>query len=311
MQGGSLAIGAASIMAGVTILGITDNLVRFVAEEAGLWQFHLTRSAFALPLLLAGVLAFGLALRPRRPARVAARTAAHASAMLLYFGALPVLPVAQVAACLFTAPIWVLVFGRLLFGQPIGPWRLLAVVLGFLGVLVMLRPDPATFSPVLLMPLAAGALYGLGNLLTRHWCADEPVAVLVGGFFLALAAASLIALGLIALLRPSVEAAPFLLTGWRAPGAPFLFWTAIQAAGTVLAIGLIYHGYQSGETGGLAVFEYAFLPVAALTAWLLWEEALDPAGMAGIGLIVAAGLVVTWRSVQADAQARPAGSGRG
>ena len=47
----------------------------------------------------------------------------------------------------------------------------------------MLRPDPANLSLVTLMPVAAGALYGLSNLLTREWCADEPVGALLAGFF--------------------------------------------------------------------------------------------------------------------------------
>ena len=59
----------------------------------------------------------------------------------------------------------------------------------------MLRPDPANLSLVTLMPVAAGALYGLSNLLTREWCADEPVGALLAGFFGAMGLAGAAALG--------------------------------------------------------------------------------------------------------------------
>ena len=125
--------------------------------------------------------------------------------MLLYFGSLPMMPIAQVGAALFTAPIWVLIFAAVLFGRPIGPRRLVAVGLGFAGVLVMLRPDPANLSLVTLMPVAAGALYGLANLLTREWCAEEPVGALLAGFFGAMGLAGALALALLAVAPLPVQ----------------------------------------------------------------------------------------------------------
>jgi drug/metabolite transporter (DMT)-like permease len=293
--GTGLGFGAAMIVAGMAVIGFTDNFVRVIAEDAGLWQFHLVRSAMALPLLALAAAAFGMALRPRRPGAVAVRSAVNAVAMLLYFGSLPMMPIAQVGAALFTAPIWVLVLAAAFFGRPIGPRRMLAVGLGFAGVLVMLRPDPANLTLVTLMPVAAGALYGLTNLLTREWCADEPVGALLFGFFAAMGLAGALALGLIALAPPPAawaEAAPFLTAGWAPSTARFLFWSFVQAAGSLVAVGMIVKGYQSGETSFLAVFEYFFLVSVTFWAWLIWGERLDAPTAAGIGLIVAAGLAI-------------------
>ena len=85
------------------IIGFTDNFVRVIADEAGLWQFHATRSVMAVSLLAAVAVPLGLRLRPVSWRAVAARSAIHGAAMLIYFGALAFLPVAQVAAGLFTA----------------------------------------------------------------------------------------------------------------------------------------------------------------------------------------------------------------
>lgn len=290
-----VALGAALILGGMAVLGVTDNLVRMISDEAGLWQFHLLRSAMVLPLLGLAAAAFGLALRPRRLGAVAVRSGVQTCAMLLYFGALPMMPIAQVGAALFTAPIWVLIFSAALFGRRIGPRQALAVALGFLGVLAMLRPDPANLSAVTLMPVAAGALYGLSNLLTREWCAEEPLGALLAGFFGGLAIASAAALVLLGLVEPPEiwrAAAPFLTAPWRAPSGGVLAWVFVQAAGSLVAVGMIARGYQSGETGSLAVFEYSFLLTASFWAWILWGEALKPVDFLGIAMIVAAGAII-------------------
>jgi drug/metabolite transporter (DMT)-like permease len=302
------AFGAALILAGMALLGFTDNFVRLIADDAGLWQFHLLRSAMALPLLGLAAFALGLALRPRRPGAVAVRSGVQTLAMLLYFGALPMMPIAQVGAGLFTAPLWILLFAALLFGRRIGPRRLAAVGLGFAGVLLMLRPDPSNLELATVMPVAAGALYGLSNLLTREWCADEPVGALLASFFGGLALASAAVLALLALVAAPeawVEAAPFLVAPWRAPTADLLLWTFVQAAGALLAVGLVARGYQSGETSALAVFEYAFLVSASFWAWALWGETLAPLDFLGVAMIIGSGLIVALTPGPAEALARP------
>ncbi len=305
----STAFGAAMILGGMAVLGIVDNFVRLITDAAGLWQFHLMRSAMALPMLALAAAALGLGLRPRRFGPVAARSAAQTLAMLLYFGALPMMPIAQAAAALFTAPIWVLLFAAAAFGHRIGPRRALAVALGFAGVLVMLRPDPSNLSPLVLMPVAAGALYGLSNLLTREWCADEPVGALLATFFGGLALAGAAALALLeAAPAPAawVEAAPFLTAPWRAPTTGLVFWVFVQAAGALLAVGLLARGYQSGDTAALAVFEYSYLLTASFWAWVLWGEALAPVDFAGIAMIAAAGTIIA--AVGSRPVGAPAGS---
>jgi drug/metabolite transporter (DMT)-like permease len=145
------------------------------------------------------------------------------------------------------------------------------------------------------MPLAAGALYGLSNLLTREWCSEEPVGALLLGFFGAMGLAGALALALLALAPPGAgteAAAPFLTAGWAAPTGRFLFWSFVQAAGSLVAVGMIAKGYQSGETSVLAVFEFFFLASVSFWAWAIWGEALDAPSVLGIALIVAAGLVI-------------------
>jgi drug/metabolite transporter (DMT)-like permease len=296
----------ALILAGVALLGFTDNLVRLFAAEAGLWQFHLLRSAMALPLLVLAACAFGLPLRPRRWGPLAARSLAQAAAMLLYFGSLPFVPIAQAAAALFTAPLFVLIFAAGLFGHRIGPWQLAAVALGFAGILVLLRPEPANIDALTFVPVAAGALYGLSNLLTREWCADEPVAALLAGFFLALGLAGAAGAVLLAALPAQIlPGAEFLTRPWTpALSLPALGVLLVQAAGSLVAVGCIARGYQTGETSQLTVFEYFFLVSASFWAWVIWGEALHGPDYLGIAMIFASGAMVAGARGDASPPAR-------
>lgn len=291
---------AAAAMIGVyaLVIGYTDNMVRVIAEDAGLWQFHAIRTAMVLCLVALIAVPLGLRLRPRNLAAVVGRSVLHGSALMVYFGSLAFLPVAQVAAGLFSAPIFVLVISRFAFGERIGPWRIGAVAVGFLGIVLVLMPgSQAPIGAASLMPVAAGALYALGNIATRRWCRRESAETLVLGFFIALGLLGLVGLAVLALLPPAgiPGTAGFLTRGWVTPTSEFWIWTFVQAAGSLIGVTAMIRGYQLAEASRVAIFEYSVLPAAALWGWIIWGEVLGAGAFVGMALIFAAGAVIALR----------------
>lgn len=287
------ALGAVLIYA--CVIAFTDNYVRVIARDAGLWQFHATRTAMAFAILALVAIPLGLNLRPRRPGAVLARSAIHGVAMVIYFGALAFLPVAQVAAGLFTAPIFVLLIQRFRYGQTIHGLQILAVVVGFLGVVLVLGPEAmsgATFAA--LLPVIAGALYAMGNIATREWCAGESAETVVAGFFGMLGLFGLLGMAALWLLPMAVPegAAGFLQRGPVWPTGEFLWWTFVQAAGSLLGVGMVVKAYQIAEASRVSVFEYIILPASAAWGLVLWDERLTWVAMAGMGLIALAGVLI-------------------
>jgi drug/metabolite transporter (DMT)-like permease len=290
---------AALVLGYAVIIGFTDNYVRVVAEEGGLWQFHASRSALAWTILLALAVPMGLRLRPRNLRAVVARSVIHGAAMLIYFGALAFLPVALVAAGLFTAPIFVLLISGFAFGHHIGPVRIAAVAVGFVGVVMVLGPQAlggASLAAVL--PVAAGALYALGNVATREWCAEETAETLLGGFFLALGVLGAIGMAVLSVWPLDVPEGPagFVMRGPVWPSGTFLFWTFVQAAGSLLGVGMMIRAYQLADAGRVSVFEYVILPASAGWSWLIWGETLTPLAIAGMVLIAVAGMMIALRA---------------
>lgn len=289
---------AVAILSYATIIGFTDNYVRVIAADAGLWQFHATRSVMALAILAALAAPFGLRLKPHRWRPVLARSLIHGCAMLIYFGCLAFLPVAEVAAGLFTAPIFVLLISRFAFGHPVGPFRIAAVALGFLGVIFVLGPAAGEeVGPATVLPVAAGALYALGNIATREWCAGESAETLLAGFFATLGVFGMIGMALLALWPVAVPAGAegFVLRGWAPFTGPFLFWTFVQAAGSLLGVGLMIHAYQIADASRVAIFEYVILPASALWSFLIWGEVISLRAGLGMALIFLAGLIIVLR----------------
>lgn len=286
---------AAAMMVGCALLiGFTDNGVRVIAESAGLWQFHATRSVMAA-VMLAGAAAFGLRLRPRNWRAVVARSGLHGVAMLMYFSALGFLSVAQVAAGIFSAPIFVLLINRFAFGQRITGLQAGAVALGFAGVVMVLGPAVLEgASLAALIPVLAGAFYALANIATRVWCADEAPGTLLAGFFAALGLFGAIGMAVLtAFPLPVLPGADgWVLRGPAVPDAGFWIWTFIQAAGSLLGVGLMIRAYQLAETAKVAVFEYAVLPAAALWTWIIWGQGVGWSALLGMAAIAAAGTII-------------------
>ncbi len=293
--------GAAMIVGGMMMIGFIDNFVQVFADHAGLWQFHFLRSAIAVPTIFLVAWLLRLRLRPISWRGAMLRTMLIAASMLLYFGSLPMAPIAQVGAGLFTSPIWVLIFSALFFRTPIGPRRILAVAVGFSGAMLILRPWETGFTIWAVIPIIAGALYALAMIATRRFCADEPTLGLNLLFFCTLGVAGLAGISVLQIApQPGLAAdTGFIFQGWVWP-IPLEAWglLAMQAFGSIICVLMLTKGYQSAETSSVILFEYTFLISASVTAWMIFGETLDQLTLAGMMLIVGAGAFIAMRSAK-------------
>lgn len=286
--------GAALMVAGMAVIGLIDNYVKLIAQEAGLWQFHLFRSLIACAVMLGLAPVMGWRLRPRRWRAVVLRSALGAVSMAVYFGALAVLPIAQVGAGLFMAPIFVMLISVAVLGQRIGLVRGVAALVGFAGVLLVLQPDLSALQLATVLPMGAGVTWALTALVTRHLCEGESTLTLLFGFFVALGVLG--AAGLAGTWLGFGDGTSFSGRGWVAPTGAFWFWTTVQALGSMVAVGMLTRAYQVGETVYVAPFEYSFLAFAGFWGFVLYGETLGAWALAGIALIAGAGAVIAMRS---------------
>lgn len=292
-------------LSAMLLFGLIDNFMRLAAETGGLWQFHFLRSIIALGVLaiVAGVTK--TTLRPNRPAWVVGRTLFAGLAMLIYFGCLGIMPIAQAVAGLFTAPIFVVVFSVLFFGDTVGIRRSAAVVIGFIGIVLVLRPDVQAINMWTFAPMLAGAFHAMGIITTRRWCDGEGTLSLLAmffGFMMVIGGVGTLVVGAVVTDVPA-GADGFVFRGWVPFTGTFMVLTIIQGIGSLIGVGLIIKSYQLGEASFVAVFENSMIVFATLWAIVLWGEVPDALGIIGLFCIIASGILISARTDQAEAAA--------
>ena len=295
--------GGALLVLGLGSFGFTDNLILLISDQVSVGQFHFSRSLFAVVLVLLLARLLKSSIRPRRLGFALLRTAFIAMSMMLYFSVLPMMPIAEAAAGLFTSPILVLIFSTILFRERIGWRRVVAVAVGSVGVLLVLKPGGDGFTPYHVLPLMAAACYAMGAIITYKFCRDESALGLTLLFLVAVGLAGIISTTTMTVfpVSPSLVAeAPFLFRGWAEVDQRFWMIMVLISVSVVGGMWAVNRAYQLTLTSYAAVYEYTYLITAGITGWLFWGTAPDGYSMIGIIFIVAAGVMITLAQQRTD-----------
>lgn len=297
------------ILVGMASVTLNDMLIKLLSGGYPLHQLIFARSTIALAILLVVVWrdgGFGL-LRTDRPGLHLTRCLLLVVANLTFFTALAAVPLGEATALFFVAPLCIVVLSIPLLGETVGARRLAAVAVGFLGMLVMLRPgierpDDAPERLLLLLPVVAAVAYALMQILTRRLGASTRASVMsvyIQATFIAVGAGFWVIAGDGRLVDP--EDAPslqFLLRAWTWPEGIDAWIFALLGVNTALFSYCLSQAYRMASAGVVAPFEYTALPMAVFWGWAVWGEVPDPWTACGILLIVGAGLYVYARERQ-------------
>ncbi|MFP4303672.1 DMT family transporter [Rhodosalinus sp.] len=299
--------GIAFILLGMVAITINDVLIKFLSGGYPLHQLVFIRSGVGLVFILALVRLEGgwHMLRVDRPALHILRGLLVVVANMTYFAALAVLPLAEAVALFFVAPLFITLLSIPLLRERVGPWRLGAVAVGFVGVLVMQRPWAGDLNVprlVLLLPVVAAFTYALMQILTRRLGVTAKASVLavwIQSVFLVVSAL----FGLVAGDGRFAEGAEndsliFLFRAWIWPAQADWGLLALLGANSAVIGYSLSSAYRSADAGTIAPFEYVALPLAILAGWLVFAELPGPTVWLGTALIGGAGLVVFLRERQ-------------
>ncbi len=286
--------GAGLMMIAMAAFTLNDTVMKTLSGEVPLMQAIFLRGALTTLLLLAlgrvmGGLRFRLARRDW--GAIALRTLCEGAATFLFLTALFHAPIANVTAILQSLPLTVALAAALFLGEPLGWRRVVAILVGFAGVLIIVRPGGDAFTIWSLYALAAVGFVTIRDLSVRRMSVSVPslTVALVG-------AASI----------TGAAGAVTLATGWQ-PVAP------ARIAALALASVFILAGYLSsvmtmrqGEIGFVAPFRYTGILWALILGWLVFAEWPDNLTLLGAAIVVAMGLFTLWREGKRRAAANPA-----
>ena len=280
------------------IIGFIDNYIVIIAGQASLWQFQIIRASMAIPLvMLASLVGFGT-IWPKRLWAVSIRSGLIALAMIFYFGALAFMSIAQALAGLFTSPIFILLITAFILKNPVGKIRIFAVVLGFVGILLVLDTGLSDFSLINLLPVFGGLLYAMGAVATRELCEEESTLSMLIVMLIFQALIGAIALGGVSYMDiPSVAGTDGFMTRlWVWPLDQVFHLIVLQAVGSVIGVGFLIRAYQLGEASYVSVLEYSVFIFGPVFAWFLFGQTVTGLQIVGIVLVAAAGMIIALRS---------------
>jgi S-adenosylmethionine uptake transporter len=300
----SLAI--AFVLFGVLCISLNDMLIKQLSSGYPLHQIVFFRSFIGLFVSFA-FLHFegGLpALRTDQPFLHILRGVLIVIANMSFFMALAVMPLADATALFFAAPLFITLLSIPILGEKVGPLRLGAVFVGFIGVLIMQRPwepsEALTVSRiVLLLPVLSALTYALNQLMTRKLGVKAPasaLAIYIQGSFIVVSVGFFIVAGDGRFAAQTSNASlEFLFRAWVWP-APQDQWVLLGMGVNGALIGYcLSQAYRLADAATVAPFEYIGLPMAVFWGLIIFGDLPTWEVWTGIALILASGLFVFFR----------------
>jgi len=211
-----------------------------------------------------------------------------------YYASLPHISLSVAAASYYTLPLFITIFAAFFLGDTIGKVGWIAIVLGFVGVLMVLQPKFDDFNWYALLPVLSAILYALSIILTRSRCQSENIFVLALWLNLAMLFTGVLVSLIMVLIgqsSPLVESQEFLIGPWSEMSIKE--WGVIGVLSIAILIGSTgtAYAYQNGKPATIATFDFAYVGFAVLWSVVIFQEIPSALGAAGILLIVFAGIL--------------------
>lgn len=268
------------MLASATLFAMMAVVVRLASAELHPFEIAFFRSLFgalfAAPLLLVHGTTL---LRTPKLGFYFVRCAIGVGAMMAGFWSIVNLPMAQAIALSYASPMFVTIGAVVFLREVVRMRRWSAVIVGFIGVLVIVRPGGASFTPASLVALSAAAMSGAVTISIKFLARSEPPDRIV--------------------LLTTWLWVPLTLPGalfvWQTPSAGIWPWLVLSGALGTSGHYCWTRALRMADASVLAPLSYLQLPVVAFMAWLLFAEAIDRYTVAGALIIIAASIYIARR----------------
>ncbi len=295
--------GVGFLVLGLLIFSLQDIAVKWMGGDYPVLEIVTFRSLVAMPLTLLFFRAEGGRGLPttRRHRLEYVRGVFFFLSYTTHFMGLAALPLAEIAAIKFSGPLMITLLSVVILGEKVGPRRWLALLVGFMGVLMIVRPGSATFNMGSVFILISVLFYALATMLTRKLQTSDSSATMAYYSSLVYLAATFFLAPLLIAVGDKPEAHPsiaFLFHAWTVPA--LLDVLVMSGLGLVWAGGMycLARAYSLALASVVAPFEYVALPINIMWGFVLWHEVPTWATLAGALLTLASGLFVLYREQQ-------------
>jgi drug/metabolite transporter (DMT)-like permease len=292
--------GIACIVIGMCFFAAQDALMKVYLPSYPIWMLLFLRSCMAAIVLIPLILLMGKPhmLRTRFVGLHIIRGALFATGFSVFYMAFPFMGLAEATTIFFSAPLMIAVMAVVFLKERIGKHRIGALIIGFVGVIIAINPTGMVFDSISLLPLLAAFLYAFTQILARR-IGDQESSITVGMYTLIFSGPVVLAMGFT--MNQLMEFGPeFSHMQWAFPavvGPDRLGVICIGLSGLVGYI-LLSRAYQVAEPSKISLFDYSYLPIATLVAWLIWTELPPMNTVIGMILVVGSGVYIGIREMR-------------
>jgi drug/metabolite transporter (DMT)-like permease len=271
--------GIGLMLLGMFLFCCNDALGKWLLGTYSLWQMLVIRSLAAMLILAPFLWREGSAvLAAPRPGLQIFRVLLSVADSLMFFFAVTYLPLADTVTFYLAAPIYVTAMSALFLKEHVGWRRWSAVVVGFIGVVIALRPSTAMFTLPALVGLAGGVAFAVFNIVTRVLRGTSDIVMVSGQFG--------------AMLLVSGVAAPF---AWTAPSTLDFGLLMLLGVVAMLAFVCVNRSLRLAPASVVVPYQYTMIVWAVGLGWLVFGDVPDGFTLTGATIIIGAGLYILWR----------------
>ena len=302
LEGGRLAV--ACLLCASFSFSINDVCFKYLSGSYSLHQVVIVRSFIALVVTVAVIVPFAggwTSLKTHRPLLLIARGVCVVVANIAFYSAISVIPLAETTAVFFVAPLLTTTLAVVFLREKVGIRRWLALAIGMVGVILIVRPGSAGFQWALLLPLVAAVGYATFNTIARKMGISESataMALYIHLTFLVTGLAAGLWLGDGKYSGKVPQAFEFVTRAWQRVelvDMPILLLTGLA---TAMGAYFVSQAYRIGEAGLLGPFEYVMLVLAVTWGFMLFGEIPNYLSSTGIALILGSGVFLAVREAQ-------------
>jgi drug/metabolite transporter (DMT)-like permease len=250
---------------------------REALRELNVFQLMLMRSTIGLCLLYPLIYRSGgfSVVRTRRLPQHIARNSIHFCAQLGWFYALTLIPIGQVVAIEFTMPIWTAILAAMFLGERITVWKTLAIALGLIGVILIVRPATGEIDPGQLIALAAAVGFGISIAMVKSLTRTEQTLAIIFWMLAVQTAGSLL---------------PALYV-WTWPSLAIWGWGIVIAFCGTFSHYCMARALLHADATVVIPMDFLRVPLTAAAGWLIYSERLDAFTLLGAALILTGNLL--------------------
>ncbi|MEM7208021.1 MAG: DMT family transporter [Pseudomonadota bacterium] len=294
--------GIAILVFALFLFSVQDIVMKSFSGDYSVLQIVYVRCVIGLALLFVVLgVRRGIRLsRSKRPNLAFARGLLGFFSYLGYYMAMASLPLAELVAIVFTMPIFVTIFSAILLREQVGVRRWSAVIVGFVGVLIVVGPESLSGNIAVLFAFAAAITYAGSTILTRFLSPhDEPVTISMYSMIMFVVGAAVlsIVIGVGVTAESSHPSLQFLLRDWAIPSLFDLGLMVLIGGIWSLGMYLLTKSYCLAPASLLSPFEYTYIIWAVVFGFFIWSEVPSVNTFIGIVILVSSSIYIARREM--------------